>query len=361
MANDVYYNMGQIRYDSTKLNEYNNSVIMEIKPYKMQDKISGLNYRDILFDFTSESNPNFSFNSNDVYCIDLSIPRNQIYDMIFDLLLVTKTSTTEKETLDLNNYQQIRRIKVPKSGEKATTSTVVLYPNDNNDIILYPNDNNDDIKVGIVRDGNRENSNTSVGDLVKEYDNNSTKIFSYWLCTEIGENGTKIWKKVTEYKDAILAHVWEAAPDTEMANFKIVFSNKVPSKTDFNCLLLKMKRIGDEADIQYTITDESYNDFGESYYGILVDDHLIRQKTHCYKLNNWISKSDGIIPNITNSMLNSIGVWSHPDSIMAINGEEIRIGQSGYYELNDFNITHFSMLITGNEDKFSIDYQYKIN
>ena len=46
---------------------------------------------------------------------------------------------------------------------------------------------------------------------------------------------------------------------------------------------------------------------------------------------------------------------------MAINGEEIRIGQSGYYELNDFDITHFSMLITGNEDKFSIDYQYKID
>lgn len=349
MANDVYYNMGQIRYDPSKLDKYKSSVDMTIKPYNMQDKISGLNYRDILFDFTS--NPNFSFDSNDVYCIDLSIPRNQTYDMIFDLLLVKKTKdSAENETLNLNNYQQIRRIKVPKSGEKATTSTVVLYPNDNND----------DVEVGIVREGNKENSNVSVGDLVKQYNNNSTKIFSYWLCTGIGENGTKIWKKITEYKDAILSHVWEEASTTEMANFKIVFSNKVPSQTDFNCLLLKMKRIGDEADIQYTITDESYEDLNRSYYGIFVDDYPIREETRCYELHNWISNSD-IIPNITNNTLNSIGVWSHPDSIMAINGEEIRIGQSGYYELNDFDITHFSMLITGNEDKFSIDYQYKID
>ena len=45
---------------------------------------------------------------------------------------------------------------------------------------------------------------------------------------------------------------------------------------------------------------------------------------------------------------------------MSINGEEIRIGQSGYYELNDFNITNFGIVVKDANDRFSLDYQYKV-
>jgi hypothetical protein len=44
---------------------------------------------------------------------------------------------------------------------------------------------------------------------------------------------------------------------------------------------------------------------------------------------------------------------------MGINGEEIRIGQSGYYELNNFDITNFGIVVRNNQDKFILDYQYK--
>ena len=48
--------------------------------------------------------------------------------------------------------------------------------------------------------------------------------------------------------------------------------------------------------------------------------------------------------------------------VMAINGEEIRIGQSGYYELNDFEITSFGIAAETNSDNntFIMDYQYPI-
>jgi hypothetical protein len=45
---------------------------------------------------------------------------------------------------------------------------------------------------------------------------------------------------------------------------------------------------------------------------------------------------------------------------MSINGEEIRVGSSGYYELNDFDITNLGIICLSENDKFTIDYQYEI-
>jgi hypothetical protein len=59
--------------------------------------------------------------------------------------------------------------------------------------------------------------------------------------------------------------------------------------------------------------------------------------------------------------LTHIGVWGHPEQILAINGEEIRIGQSGFYELNDFTITQLGVIVNDPiKDRFTIDYEYKL-
>lgn len=43
---------------------------------------------------------------------------------------------------------------------------------------------------------------------------------------------------------------------------------------------------------------------------------------------------------------------------MAINGEEIQIGSSGYYELNDFEVKQLCVVADGVKDMFTLDYQY---
>ncbi len=337
MADTVYYNMGQIRYSSDKIST---EVDFITKPYNLIDTASNLNYRDILFDFND--------NLDSVYCIDLQIPRNRSYNMVFDLLLVKKDL---QGNIDLNNYQLVRRIRVPRNeNSDLGISTVVLYPIE---------DENLKVKSGIVRYTVTEEDFTNnllsivpEGDIVKRLSDNDT--FSYFV------NKNNQWVEINKFTDAILSHTWdEDVVLDQTLNFKIVFSNKVPSTTSFNCLLLRMNRQAYEADIQYSVP-EGYSDQGETYYGLFVDDNVIRENTKCYELKNWITLDNtGIISNIVNGTLNNIGVWSHPDSIMAINGEEIRIGQSGYYELNDFDITNFSMLIKDSNDKFSMDYQYK--
>ena len=117
------------------------------------------------------------------------------------------------------------------------------------------------------------------------------------------------------------------------------------------------------------ITFESTDKNGEvlaEYNGLHVDTEFLEDgsiyegegvkiEQQCNEITNLITKET------EQTKFNNIGVWSHPDSILAINGEEIRIGQSGYYELNDFEITSFGIVVKTPKDKFSLDYQYQIS
>ena len=56
--------------------------------------------------------------------------------------------------------------------------------------------------------------------------------------------------------------------------------------------------------------------------------------------------------------LSRIGIWSHPGLIMTINGEEIRVGPSGYYELDALDIESIGIVATSWADNWTMDYQY---
>jgi hypothetical protein len=45
--------------------------------------------------------------------------------------------------------------------------------------------------------------------------------------------------------------------------------------------------------------------------------------------------------------------------LLAVNGEEIKIGQSNFYELDDFTITSLGVVAKDGSDRFTIDYQYR--
>ena len=63
---------------------------------------------------------------------------------------------------------------------------------------------------------------------------------------------------------------------------------------------------------------------------------------------------------IAPSKLNHIGVWGHPEMYLAINGEQIQIGKTGLYELDDFEITNLGVVVQDFAiDRFTIDYEFK--
>ena len=62
---------------------------------------------------------------------------------------------------------------------------------------------------------------------------------------------------------------------------------------------------------------------------------------------------------IDTDTLKQIGVQGPPGLLMSINGEEIRIGRSGLYEINNgVSVSFIGFIIEQNEKYFVLDYQY---
>lgn len=53
-----------------------------------------------------------------------------------------------------------------------------------------------------------------------------------------------------------------------------------------------------------------------------------------------------------------IGVQSHPGLLMCINGQDIRIGPSGIYQINNGYTVDFMGFVLSDDDYFILDYQY---
>ena len=317
MADNVY-GMGQIRYNSGS--SYLTPVFTNAHKHKISTaSLSGAKiYQDILF---SNGSGGQIFSQGQAYHLHLEIPRNRSYDMVFDLKLL-KTTDGTTEAIDRNVYQEIKRFVVYRDSENISNySRVILYPWVNSKILVAIAETNwSKVEIGGVW-----------------YDE-SQEIYKKKIT-----NNQKDAVEITRKNDQILNHSWEAETSEEKACFDFVFSNKTVSQ-NFNCILLELCRQPYDDDIVWVDSENN-----RSYFGLHFD--LNQIKMTCNRITN-------LKPNNINSFTN-IGVWSHPDSIMAINGEEIRIGQSGYYELNDFEITNFGIVAQGPEDRFSLDYQYK--
>jgi len=311
MASTVSYNMGQIRYNTN--GNYIQDLNFDDYPIETRSLSNSTSYRDIIL---YNDNNNFVFSQNESYYLRLGIPRNLSYNMTFDLKLLDKSNNNR------NQYQEIKRFVIPRdSSNQITYSKVILYPYDGITEDAEP-------AVSIIRDTRQAaaiNEVYSVGE-------------KFYIKKASVENDIEI-----QYKnDILLNHTWREDVSEDLYWVDFVFSNKVDN-VSFNAILLELNRNTYDDDISYEVD-------GVVYKGLFVGDIEVE----CYRINNLITSISGV------SSFDSIGVWSHPDAIMSINGEEIRIGQSGYYELNDFNITNFGIIVKDANDRFSLDYQYKV-
>lgn len=63
-----------------------------------------------------------------------------------------------------------------------------------------------------------------------------------------------------------------------------------------------------------------------------------------------------IEPLLENKKIVQLGVWGQPNLPLIINGEEIKVGPSGQFELKDYEITSLGVCVRSTDDKFVIDY-----
>ena len=131
----------------------------------------------------------------------------------------------------------------------------------------------------------------------------------------------------------------DAGRETEYNTYEIV----IPPNNNYNQIKFELQR-----------ELEDYNKKNsDGTYGRICKIEVIRLD-EIYNVINYLTTI------INKSALLQIGVQSAPGLLMCINGEEIRVGRSGLYEiLNGYKVTFIGFIVEPNDNKhFMLDYQY---
>lgn len=278
---------------------------------------------------------NFLIENQDYY-LGIKIPRDMNYGMTFNIKLIKGEQGAEV-------FQFLKRVIVEKGGTGNHVYNVVLYETRTVDFVEEkPGPDGEmetithyKIAAMIPREYKEGEVNEKDALYYKEGKNRSLE---YYL-----GNGDTTYTRTTKFNDVSISASWiEEGADT-YGYFELIFR---PVEADFSQILIEMVRTAEDYNIQ------RYNpEKDETEYGRRIP--LERMSFELYELKNLVNEIGVDIS------LSKIGVWSHPELMMAVNGEEIKVGPSGYYELDALPVKSLGIVGRSAKDNFTIDYQYK--
>lgn len=127
----------------------------------------------------------------------------------------------------------------------------------------------------------------------------------------------------------------------EFEIFEVVFS----SNTTYNQIVWELQRNMLDYQIQEKTDDNSENVSGRVAKIVIIE---------FAEINNIID----IIPKDDIDYLTKIGIQGPPSLLMCINGQQIRLGRNGIYEINNGIHINFIGFIPHENDYFLMDYEY---
>ena len=402
---DALYGMGQFRYSgASNTCMENKNISVKSLDWQIETDTSPW-YRDIIIQLLDSNGNPTNFELDQSYYLEFGIPQDLNYALAFAVDFIEYSGNNSRFRYEESKtvYQFLRYIEVlRKVSEGTTNSLVCLYkikdkagsiidanPRaaiSNKSFILddtaYTNDTSvkrPTTETGVFFEINNPTANGTqnytyyknvlyhdrLSDTYWMFDDTDTKVAHNQSDDPFGQNNI-----LEGTNDVMLNWIWETKQQTNMAYFKLIVT---PKKGLFNAIVLKMARIQEDRDI---ITGEFVNNSGgsgdgKSIYGRWVN---LKQPTGNTITVNGVTRAElvedtfkiSLMKNINSggilrsqgNKLTKIGIWGHPELMMAINGEEIKIGSSGYYELNDYNIDKLCVAADGAEDMFVLDYQY---
>lgn len=306
------YSIGQLRFrgEGTCV-----SAVPSSKSYKSISMTGSSNTDDTSFrDIRITTNSPMVRDTD--YYLYVKIPQDMNYNLTFNIKLTKREAQGGTE-----EYQFLKNITIPRGGSATNVYTVVLYETSSGAIkAMIP-------KTYVAGQAN-----------VKDdiyFDANTEK---YYL-----GNGNMTYTGTANYNDLSMTASWVHQAGDYYGYAEIVFR---PVEDNFSEITIEMVRTAEDYNIQGTDTS------GEIIYGryIPLDDFDYT----LYTMTNLVNE---INPNGT---LSRIGVWSHPGLLMAVNGEEIRVPNSGYYELdNILPIESLGIVAVDYSDNWSLDFMYE--
>ena len=304
------YNIGQKRFQGSGcVGVVTTTVAYQSISMSDGSDTSNLGFQDAVIKPSSDGG---KFIKGQDYYLKVRIPQDMNYDMTFNIKLMPPNDGS----VDTKKYQFVKRISIQRGGTGTNVYNVVLYEKSDGQIAVdFP----------LVYDKNK----TSQAD--KIYTDADKK--NYYL----GVDGTYV--HTTKFNDIALAASWNQENAGTYGVFEMVFR---PVADEFMSLLLEMERTAEDYNIQRT-------DGENTEYGRKIS--ITSEDVTLYKLTNQVPVTQG---------LSRIGVWGHPGLMMAINGEEIRIGPSGHYEQDVITIKSLGIVAQDNNwaDNWTLDYEY---
>lgn len=275
---------------------------------------TGTSFQDVMVITTQ------ALQENTDYYLYVKIPQDMNYDMTFNIKLIRSATAGSEETV----YQFLKTITIPKGGSGNNVYNVALYG-----LGEYDSSGKERVKAMIPK--TYVAGATNVKDDIYVDGNGN-----YYL-----GNGNTTYTATTHVNDIAMAANWIHDTGVNFGYAELVFR---PVESSFNRIVLEMVRTAEDYNIQQEVD------------GKLVYGRTVALNDFEYTLYQMANLVDEINPDGT---LNSIGVWSHSGLFMAVNGEEIRVGASGYYELLDIlPISSLGVVAVDYKDNFSIDYSF---
>lgn len=250
------------------------------------------------------------------YYLCVKIPQNMNYNLTFNIKLTKQEAQGGTE-----EYQFLKQITIPRGGSATNVYNVVLYEKSDGSIkAMIPHEyvqNQSNIKDDIYYDAASGN---------------------YYL-----GNGNTTYTPTINYNDISMTASWIHQAGDYFGYAEMVFR---PVEDNFSEITIEMIRTAEDYNIQ------SEDDDGEQIYGRYIP--LDSFEYTLYSLTNLVNELN------PNGSLDRIGVWSHPGLLMAVNGEEIRVGKSGLWEIDGIlPIESLGIVAVDYNDNFSIDYAYE--
>lgn len=250
------------------------------------------------------------------YYLYVKIPQDMNYNLTFNIKL-----TKQEQQGGTEEYQFLKQITIPRGGDATNTYNVVLYEKSTGKV------------NAMIPHTYRRGARNILDDIY--YDAVNKK---YYL-----GNGNTTYTETQNYNDIVMTASWIHQAGDYYGYAEMVFR---PVEDNFSEITIEMVRTAEDYNIQGVGSD------GETIYGRYIP--LDSFEYTLYTLTNLVNDIN------PNGSLDRVGVWSHPGLLMAVNGEEIRVGKSGLWEIDGIlPIESLGIVAVDYKDNFSIDFCYE--
>lgn len=301
------YQMGQLRYSGSETTE--NSVSLGYYTASTtESETTGFKDVFITADLVKGNS----------YFLSIPIPQDLNYDMTFAVKLFNT---------DTKSYQYLKSFTANSGSTISNAELIVLYEDLAGETrVAFPTDYH----------------STDAGDMSKIYVDKTGATNKYYLY-----NGSS-YEATDRVNGVNLNKSWLESSSTSFVTLEALFT---PVDDSFSGILLEMSRI-----------PEDYSIVSGTDYGRVVDITKIRSKVGVTNVNKIVRSVTDLVSARTGvSSLSRIGVWGRPGLPLSVNGEEIHIGPSGYYEQDVVPVTSFGVVSTSINDNWTMDYMYNVD